>query len=54
MDLLWQQIVIGLVLAGAVAYLVRRAVLRRRKESQCADCHCRKPTAIDGPDSQHP
>jgi len=39
MDLFWQQITIGLVLAAAVAFLVVRYIRRRRrKASGCANC----------------
>lgn len=39
MDILWQQIVTGLALAGAVAFLVIRYLRRRsRKAAGCANC----------------
>ena len=37
MDILWQQIIIGVVVLAAVGYLVRH-YLRRRKAKGCAHC----------------
>ncbi|GEM_PF-6208167 len=34
----WQQVIIGLLLCGAVAYLIVYAVWRRRKRDKCEDC----------------
>ncbi|MCP4685608.1 MAG: hypothetical protein GY867_09195 [bacterium] len=39
MDILWQQVAIGLALAGAVTFLVIRYFRRRnRKADGCANC----------------
>lgn len=38
MALLWQQIIIGLAVAAAVAYLVVRYIRKRREQSACANC----------------
>jgi len=38
MDLLWQQIAIGLALAGAAAYLIWHFVRGRRQKNPCAGC----------------
>ena len=39
MDIFWQQVTIGLVVAAAVAFLVVRYIRRRtRKASRCESC----------------
>lgn len=39
MDIFWQQVAIGLALAGALTFLVVRYIRRRkRKASGCANC----------------
>jgi hypothetical protein len=48
MSEIWQQVLIYLVLAGAVAYLVRRIVKWRDHRRQCAECPLIK-NSIDGP-----
>ncbi len=38
MDLLWQWIIIGIAIAGALGYLVFHFVRKRRNKTGCADC----------------
>jgi len=38
----WQEIAVGPVVAGAVAWLIRRAVRARRERVACAHCPVRK------------
>lgn len=38
MDILWQQIAIGVALVGAVSYLIWHFVRGRRKKDPCAMC----------------
>lgn len=47
MDLLWQQIVIGVAVFGAIGYLVRRAIRPPEKETTCSRCHCKKKDLVD-------
>jgi ABC-type nickel/cobalt efflux system permease component RcnA len=38
----WQEIAAGILVAGAAAWLVRRAVRARRERVACAHCQVRK------------
>ena len=38
MALLWQQIIIGVVVAAALVYLVVRYLRKRREQATCANC----------------
>ncbi|MCP4684747.1 MAG: FeoB-associated Cys-rich membrane protein [bacterium] len=46
MDIMWQQVTIGLALAAAVAFLVIRFLRRRnRKAGGCANCALMKQSS---------
>ncbi len=38
MDMLWQQIIIGVAIAGALGYLVFFFIRKRRSKTGCANC----------------
>ena len=38
----WQEVAVGVVVAGAIAWLVRRAIRARRERVACAHCPVRK------------
>ncbi len=50
MDIIWQQILIGLAVTGAVVYLVKRALRPPEKPSACSKCHCNKKSLLDSGD----
>jgi len=54
MDLLWQQIIIGLALAGGFGYLIRRVVRRKQQQTKCRDCQCSGRASLDRPDFKRP
>ena len=54
MNILWQQILIGLMLGAAIGYLIWRAVRRRRLDAKCAGCQYRENILPDRPDIKRP
>lgn len=45
MDILWQQIAIGILLAGAIGYLAWHFIRGRKKKDPCA--HCAAKQSLD-------
>jgi len=54
MALLWQQIVIGLIIAAAVIYLVVRYIRRRRRQIACSRCGLMKLARPDDKPAPRP
>jgi uncharacterized membrane-anchored protein YhcB (DUF1043 family) len=50
----WQEIVIGLLVAAAVAYLIVRIVRRKRTECACSRCGLMKLASGDQQPKQQP
>ena len=42
MSIFWQQVIIGVVIALAVAFLVYHQIQKRRRKSACDSCQVRK------------